>query len=262
MPPLPAPDRCIWCCRKPPEVDFDESHVLPECAGNRQQVLPKGIVCRGCNNHFGTGVEPALLSDPLFHIRAVLLQLVDSDDMKTFRDRVFDDAHPPVGALTHAMDVKADFKDGGCEIKLDISYAIQGVLSRTYSVGDLALISRAVHKIAFESLAWSLFVGGVPNPVDVFSNAFDPVRTWGRRGSPMKPIRPVLRIAASEALPNFGYEIRASGSEMALQLNLFGDYYLVALTGKASDVVDILRGPAPRGVNDIWVLSDTLSKLK
>jgi hypothetical protein len=44
---------CIWC--EEPTNDSDVSHVLPECFGNRDaQVLPKGTVCRSCNNrvHF------------------------------------------------------------------------------------------------------------------------------------------------------------------------------------------------------------------
>ena len=106
MEPLPIPNRCIWCCRPLAEVSFDESHVLPNCIGNdNQHVLPPGIVCKPCNGYFGTQVEPALLKDPVFHVIAVFLQVVDPDDMNVFRAKLFDNEHPPVGRPTRTLNL-------------------------------------------------------------------------------------------------------------------------------------------------------------
>jgi len=88
------------------DVQFDISHVLPECVGNENiQVLPKGIICRQCNNYFGSKVEPVLLRDPLFHIVAVFLRLRDPDDMNAFRDKIFDEEHPAAGKVTRRLDL-------------------------------------------------------------------------------------------------------------------------------------------------------------
>ncbi len=94
---LPVPNICIWCHHKPPEISFNLNHVLPECVGNENQhTLPPGIVCSSCNSYFGTKVEPVLLDDPIFHVIAVVLSLVDPDDMNVFRATLFDTTHQPV----------------------------------------------------------------------------------------------------------------------------------------------------------------------
>ena len=66
---------------------------------------------------------------------------------------------------------------------IDLSYTVSGRLEKTYEQRDLALLSRAVHKIAFESLVWQTFVGGAQNAPDVFSDLFNPVRDWARWGA-------------------------------------------------------------------------------
>ena len=146
------PNCCIWCHNKSPEATFDMSHVLPECVGNEnQQTLPSGIVCKQCNNYFGTKVEPALLEDPLFHIIAVALRLKDPQDMNEFRDLIFDTKHPPVGSVERNL--HCDIKISPNNMKLNVRYHIEGSISKTYQKRELALLSRAVHKIAFTSKA-------------------------------------------------------------------------------------------------------------
>jgi len=262
LPPLPVPNKCIWCLREVPQIDFDESHVLPECTGNQQQILPKGIICVGCNNYFGSKIEPALLDDPLFHMRAVLLQLVDPGDMNAFRDRIFDATHQPAKPVNRVMNVHANIKDGGFDFTMEVTYSIQGTHSRTYAERDLARFSRAVHKVAFECLAWGNFVEGVANPIDVFSGTFDPVRRWAREGQPPKPIRPVLRKSASEVPNRFGHEIWTYGADMLVYFNLFGDYYSVVMTGNSADSLNTFRAHIPPGAHDIWMVSDTLLHYK
>ena len=151
---------------------IDLSHVLPNCVGNdRQQTLPPGIVCQPCNNFFSRQVEPALLADPLFHVRAVVLRLVDPDDLHAFRDRIFDVDHPSAEPPSRALDLAINI--GASELSIGITYKLQGRLTQTYSHRQLRLLSRAIHKLAFESLAWDLYVKGVDDPVDLFSPSFD-----------------------------------------------------------------------------------------
>src|SRR6266568_6357120 len=143
---LAAPNCCIWCRKPSSDVDFDESHVLPECVGNRhQQVLPSGIVCKPCNQYFGAKIEPVLLADPIFHVIAVFLQVVDPDDMNVFRERVFDVAHPATGKVNRNLGLNATIKDQ--TLGIDISHTMSGRLEKNYEQRDLALLSRAVHKI-------------------------------------------------------------------------------------------------------------------
>src|SRR4030042_3307714 len=83
----PIPYKCVWCLEESPKVKFtSESHVLPECVGNkRQQVLPRGIVCDKCNGSFSHKVEPTLIEDPIFKTIVGILQLRDKKSNFIFK---------------------------------------------------------------------------------------------------------------------------------------------------------------------------------
>ncbi len=257
----PAPNRCIWCLRESPAVSFDASHVLPECVGNeRQQVLPPGIVCKTCNNYFGTKVEPALLADPVFHVQAVFLRLVDPGDMNEFRDKVFDAEHPSAKTPERAMNLAVNIRGDTREIAMDVDYAVRGRLVRTYSVKDLAFLSRAIHKIAFEALAWAVFVQGLDAPPDLFSSQFNAVRAWAREGQPLSQVRPVIRQHSGEVHPTFSQGIVGYGDYIGVEMDLFGDWYATSLTSKPEEAFDRLRAYVAQGVENRWCISDTLLK--
>ncbi len=57
---------CIFCSATGP-FDRDE-HPIPESLGNDEQVLPRGLVCDGCNQYFGVKIENPVLSSPPFSI--------------------------------------------------------------------------------------------------------------------------------------------------------------------------------------------------
>jgi hypothetical protein len=210
----PVPNRCIWCLEEPPSATFkSESHVLPECVGNeQQQVLPPGVVCDSCNQFFGRRVEPALIDDPIFGTRVGILQLRD-------KNKEFVYEHSPSGV--HRK-VHMDVKVSGNKITVSTTqYEIQGQPSKPYEnryippktkdydKRSLALFSRAVHKVAFESLAHSLFVGtgkefeieGLKN-IDMFGQSFKVIRNWVRYGQPQHSVRTVLRLQKFEAVKN------------------------------------------------------------
>lgn len=53
--------RCIFC-KQPSSASKSVEHIIPESIGNKRHVLPRGIVCDGCNNYFSRKVEGPLLS--------------------------------------------------------------------------------------------------------------------------------------------------------------------------------------------------------
>jgi hypothetical protein len=241
-------------------VDFDESHVLPECVGNQQQVLPSGIVCKPCNQYFGAKVEPVLLADPFFHVIAVFLQVVDPDDMNAFRERLFDVAHPAIGKVNRKLDLNATIKDQ--TVGIDISYAVSGRLEKAYEQRDPALLSRAVHKVAFESLVWQIFVGGLQNPPDVFSELFNPVRDWARWGQPHGSVRPVLRRPNPVISTNWNVQAWRFDQNFGVQLNLFADWYSVSLTSPKDTVMQDLKQWVEQKSDDMWVITEKMTALK
>ncbi len=262
------PNRCIWCHRTSSEVVFDRSHVVPESVGNDNQVLPSGVVCRPCNAYFGAKVEPALLADPVFHAQAVMLRLADPEDMNEFRDRMFDHQHPSQTPPARKLALSTHFDKN--DLTLDVAYTIEGQLHRAYPPHDLAILSRAVHKIAFEGLAWSVFVRGIDASLDLFSSQFEPVRRWARQGSPPAPVRPVLRFHSEAPRLEWECAYRQFGAVVTGELNLFGDWYAVSLTSTSVDALGDLRPLVPDLVREsrlpeelakVWVVGDVFSSL-
>lgn len=259
---MPNSNRCIWCLGKPPNTIFNVSHVLPECVGNEnQQVLPEGIVCKQCNNYFGTKVEPALLRDPLFHVIAVFLRLKDPDDMNEFRDSVFDGEHPPVGSVERKLDCNMEVSPG--KLTLNVQYGIKGQLSKSYGRRELALLSRAAYKIAFETLAWTIFVKGVDENIDIFDSRFEPVRKWARYGQPVNSVRPMLRLQTPRLEPKWEYSLWRFGDSLGIELNLFGDLYAVSLTSSPDKAGDDLKKwvGSQRPEYPVWLVGEELVAL-
>lgn len=258
MPILPNPYQCIWCRRREPQVNFDESHVLPNCLENdTQHILPMGLVCQPCNNYFGAKVEPVLLEDPLLHIRAVMLRLIDPGDAHAFRDQIFDTNHPSTEPVARALDLDIKINDG--ELTVGVAYTIRGQLSQAYPNRRLRLLSRAIHKIAFEWLAWDLYVKGIDDPVDIFSATFDPIRRWGREGQPMSTVRPVIRRLSTNIAPNWGIQTWRVDDEMVSEMNLFGDWYGVTLTSQPALARDELRKWIGQDSSEVWYIGEKLS---
>jgi hypothetical protein len=41
-------------------------HIIPESLGNKNNILPKGVVCDNCNTYFGSKIEKTVLEMPYF----------------------------------------------------------------------------------------------------------------------------------------------------------------------------------------------------
>jgi hypothetical protein len=276
MEPKPVPNRCIWCLEEPPNATFkSESHVLPKCIGNiEKQVLPPGIVCDRCNKSFGRKVEPALIDEPILSTLAGILELRDIDSNFTY-------AHSPSGIhrIAHTeAEVSAN------RITLNTQYQIKGQpdkpdetrtisKSKDYNKRALALLSRAVHKIAFESVAHKLFVGaGLQyarsefEDIDIFDPGFNVIRDWVRYGKPQNSVRPALRtqkfdeVKTQEQLFIWGGETWYFQRGICYALNLFNDWYIMSLTSSTDTVESHLKSWAKttKFNNPVWVVGDKL----
>jgi hypothetical protein len=61
--------KCIFC-KCDSSTSRSVEHIIPESLGNISNILPRGIVCDGCNNYFARKVEkPILDSDYFTHSR-------------------------------------------------------------------------------------------------------------------------------------------------------------------------------------------------
>ena len=57
--------KCIFC-KKQSDNSKSVEHILPESLGNKDHILPKGVVCDECNNYFATKIEKVVLDKPYF----------------------------------------------------------------------------------------------------------------------------------------------------------------------------------------------------
>jgi hypothetical protein len=249
----PIPNKCIWCLKESPEVTFSsESHVFPECVGNDvQQVLTKGIVCDKCNQYFGSKVEPMLIDDPVFKSIMGVLQERDTEKIFTF-DNI------------QSSDVDRDVTYHVVTIPNKITVYIKHIIKRQIGKADetryitqekeydqhkLALLSRAVHKLAYETLAYMLFVGTGTintneNDIEVFGNEFDAIRKWARYGQPIKTNRPFVRFynidenRSKEELYSITYHLCNFNNWLRMEMDLCGDCYIVNLTSPSNIAYD------------------------
>jgi len=252
-------DHCIWC--ESGVDDSDVSHVLPECFGNLDaHVLPKGTVCRSCNNYFGSKIEPALIEDPMIHAICVILRVVDPGDANLFRDRLFDEQHSPLAPPQRNLSLSLAVRDNALE--LDATYQVKGTLRRQYDRRSVALFTRAIHKFAFESFVWfQLQLDPKPMKLDPFSECFRPLRRWARYGEPNGKVRPVVRMPSSNISHEWEPRLWEFGDGFALELRLFGDWLAVSLTSSQNNAQEHLQTWCAASARPAWLIGESFGSL-
>lgn len=230
---------CIWCGDR--TIDSDLSHVVPECFGNdREHYLKSGIVCRRCNNYFGTKVEPALIADPLIHAICVATRIVDPGDANVFRDRMFEHPHQPVEPVKRDLNLHAKYATD--HFYADISYSVTGRVRLEYNYRREARFSRALHKMAFENYVWHILSGRLPcDSPDPFSDRFYAIKQWVRFGQPHRSIRPYIRMPATNLERNWLFMVLEYKGEMRTEMRLYGDCFTVSLTTDRTSTTEHLR---------------------
>jgi len=272
----PTSYQCIWCLKDPSSVTFrSRSHVLPQCIGNiDKQVLPKGVVCDECNNYFAGELEDRLIKEPILSTLAAILGLRDKDSQFAYehsRSGVHRTAHITAKVSANRITVTTQYEIEGQPNKPSEVKTVPR--SKRYGRTGLAFLSRAVHKIAFESVAHNLLVGTGLKPqskeigdIDLFDPRFKVIRDWVRYGEPQHSVRPALRILKldevkrQEQLWQWGGQLRVSQHCAYYELNLFHDWYVMSLTSPASEVKgDLLNWLEKRKPNhQVLMLGDKL----
>lgn len=162
-------------------------HIIPESLGNNDHILPRGVVCDHCNNHFGLKIEKPLL---------------DSDYFRQARFRNFignkEDRIPTIQGVLLPSFVPIEMlrdKEGQSispARERDLTYFIQSLKSRPEGKlifprlkrPDEYLMSRVLAKVALEVLAlWSMEIpNGLAEIID--KRELDVLRRYARFGKP------------------------------------------------------------------------------
>lgn len=277
----PVPYQCMWCLKYPSSTTSfnSESHVLPECLGNiKEQVLPKGVVCDNCNRHFGRELEERLIKEPILLTLVAILGLRNIDSQFTYErspSGVHRTAHITAEVSANRITVTTQYEIEGQANKPSKITPIRE--SKKYGRRGLAFLSRAVHKIAFESVAHNLFVGtGVETlskemeDMDILDPRFNVIRGWVRYGEPQHSVRPALRILKfdevkrQEQLWQWGGKAGGFQGWTYYELNLFNDWYVMSLTSPANkvkgDLVNWLEKRKPN--HQVLVVGDQLQPME
>ena len=163
---------------------------------------------------------------------AALLEVMHTRRKKLFRDFV-----PGVGPIpdepSEVIDVSIDVAPA--RLILDFRRPTVGRYETDYRPAELRVLSRAVHKLALESIAWYVYVVGHAEPVDLFASTFNPVRQWVRRGEPQqKPARPWLWQFPSQDFRQSWYvePLHLIQGRGFVQMRIFGTWFLVDVTSE------------------------------
>lgn len=55
--------KCIFC-KEDSATCTSVKYIIPESLGNKEHILPKGVVYDNCNNYFAVKIEKPLLDIP------------------------------------------------------------------------------------------------------------------------------------------------------------------------------------------------------
>jgi len=278
---LPRPGVCIWC-RGP--AGSNVSHVVPQALGNAVQVLHAGIVCARCNNFFGTGIEAALMNDPIVDMLRWYSGLRNVRTNRTPPSQRLGVAFPSTGHPTAELRYTMHIGSGG-QVP---AYALPGYIIApsdnvvtlemhsprverfpfTYDRRKLAKLSRAFYKIAVETLASLTYE--IPESdftIDLFSSDFNAVREWVRYGSPPTLVRPVLLAPFGTPSPDWEYALLESLGRPVVGMTLFGLEAVTYPCGPQRGSLPLLAEWAGREwlgdvVDAVWGIADGMFTLR
>lgn len=216
-----------------------KSHALPAAAGNADEVLPPGVVCDTCNRNWGK-IERELSAYPLFKIGAWAVQSRNTRTGEPFCPKLVDDAGTVVPLpRRRSGGIRLGIGINGNALRVEVTTTVKGIFIADLTPRRLALLSRAVHKVAFEGLAWGMYCQHsqtTPVVVDPLSSQFDHIRSWVKMGKPQRTVRPFFQpadLTSSVRIPaTFGPTVDVRPSGVIVQYRDGFAWYGVTLTSR------------------------------
>ena len=179
--------RCI-ICKHNSENSKSVEHIIPESLGNKNIVLPKGVVCDKCNNYIGRKIEEPFLNDPyIMEIRfksRILNKKKKSPIIKGFHLQSSKQIGISFDVYDHSLNICA-IKENEEERWLNsLSNMDSGTLIMPINLKpDPYKMSRFLAKVAIEALAEKVLEvpGGIDECID--KKELDGLRAYIRKGS-------------------------------------------------------------------------------
>lgn len=237
--------RCLFC-KQASSTSRSIEHIIPECLGNTEHVLPRGVVCDSCNNYIAREVEKPILDSRYFQERRFQLAVPN----KRERVPVLDGLHLPSLTRVQLANSLMNGVSVGAHPDADESRWVRSVLAREdgtliIPVGEPPKdyqLSRFIGKIGLEVLAQRAveIPGGLDEIID--KSELDALRSYVRRGS-TKLLWPLSRrqiypadFAFSEGAATYQvlheYQILSTPeNEYFIVVAIFGEEFALNLGG-------------------------------
>ena len=137
-------NKCLFCLSQ--ENSFSSvEHIFPESLGNKEKVLPKGVVCDKCNNEVLSGLDNHLLKfEPLSFL--LTMHVVKSKKGKVPSTGLGNmKIENPTGS--HIQVILDSFKS---HMPIENGFKLQMKGGRKLTARYLKLVTRALYKIVLE----------------------------------------------------------------------------------------------------------------
>lgn len=240
--------RCIFC-KQDSSASRRVEHIIPEALGNKEHILPTGIVCARCNEYFGRKIEKPLLETDYFRHARFRNTVCNKKGRATIQAICV----PPVKLIEimkneEGTSIYAARERNSSELVHGLLTHDRGKLVIPFpNPPDDQLVSRFLAKVAIEVLALRLSKtpGGLDEVVD--KSELDKLRHYARIGDPrvhwpfhVRRIYPEDRVFYEKGygqyhvLHEFMLLYTESG-ELYLVLTIFGIEYCLNMGGPEID---------------------------
>ncbi len=253
--------RCIFC-KKDSSNSRSVEHIVPESLGNKNHILPKGVVCDTCNNYFAIKIEKPFLES------GAITTLRFNQGIPNKKDRI-----PKLdGIINWQIPVTIKRESGG---PLNILYgtpiddAEKILRSETNTLIFPAsglppndqTVSRLLAKMSLEALAQRLISheGGLEYIID--ETQLDPIRNHARRGQVLNWPYYIRRIYHTDLtdLDENGNIVQTIFEYDLLQTESSEWYFIFALFGL--ELAINMGGPYTEGYKSWLEANNNLSPL-
>jgi len=102
----------------------------------------------------------------------------------------------------------------------------------------------------------------VSDPIDVYAEAFNPVRRWARYGEPMSPVRPVLWRSRETVASEWAVEPWRHHDVIGVTVELFGDWFAVSLSSAPGSVLGDLTTWLPAEAQGVGCIAERISAVR
>ncbi|HJQ26410.1 MAG TPA: HNH endonuclease [Blastocatellia bacterium] len=218
-----AENHCVYCLTTAGDFSTEE-HIFPESLGNDEWILPKGFVCKDCNNNLLSPLDNALIEFPsiaLMRVWCVPYTKKGKLPKAEFGNATLEKTHPRQIKL-----MVNDKKDAIKETPLENGQIRLNQTLESKDVYNYTLLHRALYKVALGIVAL------VKGQDYACNSRFDTARAFisGKKEEApnkvviLKNFKPVPEVSAASQLD------LPEGTSCAL--NIFGTIFMLNLEEK------------------------------